>query len=588
MKTCADLIKGNSQVQERFAHNQVHKTSIVEANGSADGNSREHEEVYVIDALLDATLSVPSVSMFDVRFAASQCIQAYFYNHSAIKQHFLKRALDGHTSGEDETSNILTILIQGPQPSSAADPYRIWFAADLFSQLVFDNPEAKSVTRAVSEGDAASGEDVVSCVQSITSNLIATLRGVEDDRISVAYLIILSVWLFEDADAVNDLLSEGSTVQSILQAAAEDKRDKEIVQGLCVFLLGIVYEFSTKDSPISRRKLQPMLISGLGRERYVSKLTQLREHPLIRDFEVLPQNLVSAAPGDWPDVYFDQLFVDFLKDNFSRIRRGIDRDPGKEVARIHEGIDRELLDSLQSQIKHGQEEVQKSESDVLNLQGKLGQEQADHRRSQEKFNAELARIKNVNEALQKEHDADLERLSSDHRAATLKLKEQHGRQMQDLESDIKKSREEAVFQSKTVDEQHQSKVRLLQSRITDVEGEAAKARESLEKLRQLNELLTKKAKDNEEQAESLKKEKHLLEGTVAAHTQATSKLEEQIKTLEGRVKDSVRQQTELQVELNKKEEARSAAQTELDDLLIVLGDLEEKRASDKVSGSPFS
>lgn len=50
-----------------------------------------------------------------------------------------------------------------------------------------------------------------------------------------------------------------------------------------------------------------------------------------------------------------------------------------------------------------------------------------------------------------------------------------------------------------------------------------------------------------------------------------------------KVKDAEEKQRKAEASTKEKEEARAAAQTELDDLFVVLGDLEEKRTRDKVS-----
>jgi hypothetical protein len=49
-----------------------------------------------------------------------------------------------------------------------------------------------------------------------------------------------------------------------------------------------------------------------------------------------------------------------------------------------------------------------------------------------------------------------------------------------------------------------------------------------------------------------------------------------------KVKDAEEKQRKAEASVKDKEEARAAAQTELDDLFVVLGDLEEKRTRDKV------
>ena len=320
-------------------------------NGESAPQTNGDTTAYVIDALLDLALRVHAPSLFDARYAACECIEAYFDSHSGIRQHFLRRAIDGFSSGEDETSNVLTILMAGPKGYQWQDPYRIWFASVLAMRLLFDDTETKKVLEEVTEGDASEGEEVVSCIQVVTGNLIGAIQDGEDERVAIGYLMLLCVWMFEDDEAVNDLLSEGSTFQSLVQTASKRTQNLDISQGLCTILLGTLYEFSTKDSPIPRRKLQPLLVNGIGREFYAQKIKKLRENPYIRDFEVLPQDSSSAPIGELPEVYFENLFVDFVKDNFSRFSKAIDRDPGLEVARLHQGVDRDLVDSLRSQIE---------------------------------------------------------------------------------------------------------------------------------------------------------------------------------------------------------------------------------------------
>jgi hypothetical protein len=115
--------------------------------------------------------------------------------------------------------------------------------------------------------------------------------------------------------------------------------------------------------------------------------------------------------GGLPEVFFDKSFVDFVKDNFSRLLRAIDRDPGMEIPvvanGIQKGISREMVDSLRSQLEEKEKALQKAEEELLSLSRKLGQEQADHRRANETASVELARIKQVNDALQRHHEEDV-------------------------------------------------------------------------------------------------------------------------------------------------------------------------------------
>ncbi|KAK0103569.1 hypothetical protein ONS95_005583 [Cadophora gregata] len=414
LTTCADLIRGNPALQEGFSQFRV--TSVLdepsdEGEGEKDTVRNGVPQVYVIDGLLDLTLSVPLISAFDSRLAACECIKAYFYNHPVIRKHFLRRAIDGHTAGADETANVLTTLLQPLDTQTSSDAYRYWFAAVILFHLVYEDANAKSLAMSVVEGDAAEGEEVVTCIQTLTGNLVVGIQRNLDERILVAYLMLLCGWLFEDPDGVNDFLGEGSNLQSLAQAVSSGVGDGVMVQGLCATLLGIVYEFSTKDSPVPRATIHPIIASQLGREKYIDRLTRLRGYPFLRDFEVIPQKLSSARLGGLPEVFFDTTFVDFIKDNFSRLLRVIDRDPGMEIPVItngvQKGISREMVDSLRSQLEEKEKLLQRAQEEVVSLGRQLGQEQADHRRNKETFAVELTRIKNVNDALQRHHDDDM-------------------------------------------------------------------------------------------------------------------------------------------------------------------------------------
>jgi intracellular protein transport protein USO1 len=386
---------------------------VLDAAPATNGHSSHSSGIpliYVIDGLLDLSLSVPSTQAFDLRVAACQCIQAYFFNHPEVRMHFLRRAMEGHASGADETANILTTLLRPVGVSVANDPYRHWFAAAIMFHLVFENPEGKALAMSVTEGDAANGEEVVTCIQTITAHLVTALAREEDDRVCVGYLMLLIGWLFEDMDGVDDFLGEGSNLHALAQEIVRQSPGSILVQGLCAMVLGVIYEFSTKDSPIPRSTLHSVIMSRVGREKYMDALNKLRSHPFMRDFEVTPQK--ADGSGNLPDVYFDAIFVEFFKDNYSRIARAIDRDPGMEVSvvtnGVQKGISRELVDSLRSQLEEKDDALQAALSDVASLNGKLGQEQADHRRSKEIHVADLARIKSVNEAMQRHHEEELQ------------------------------------------------------------------------------------------------------------------------------------------------------------------------------------
>lgn len=449
--------------------------------------------IYVIDGLLDLTLSYPAPQAFDARMAAFECLKAYLFNHKAIRMHFLQRAKQGYTDGADETANVLTTLMRPLEGGGSNDPYRHWFAALVLFHLIYEDAEAKALAMSVTEGNAEEGEEVVTCIQTISGNLITGIQKGEDDRVTVAYLMLLCGWLFEDPDSVNDFLGEGSNVQSLVQAVLQAKVDG-IVQGLCAALLGIVYEFSTKDSPVPRGTLHPILASRLGRDQYIDRIKKLRSHPLLRDFEVLPQRLGSFS--GLPEVFFEQSFVDFIKDNFSRIMRAIDGDPGFEVPvlanGVQKGISRELVDSLRSQLEDKSAALQQAESNFLSMQRQLSQVEADSRKAKETSLVELARIKNVNDALQRHHEEDTQKLQASHNRALQDLQKQiqqiqknaqdeasrtqaaHNKTIQDFERQIEKVQKEAEEKAERVRERTDAEISDLKATVSKLEADLEK------------------------------------------------------------------------------------------------------------------
>ena len=440
------------------------------------------QRVNVIEALLKLTLEPsPSIQQLDARLAACECIKAFFANHPGIRMHVLRRAIDGHVSGKDEIPNIMSVLLAPPESRGNADPYQTWIASVLMFHLVFEDPEAKAMAMKVTEGDAESGEEVITCVQTIVGHLITGMQRGDDERISVGYLMLLCGWLFEDPDVVNDFLGEGSSIQSLLQETKHRGAPNALVAGLCTILLGIVYEFSSRESPISRHTLHKLLLEQMGRDQYIDKITRFRESPLVRDFEVLPQTVGAHHDGGLPDIFFDRTFVDFLKDNFSRLLRAVDREPGLEISVItngvQKGISREMVDSLRAELEDRNEAVQKLEADLVSLKQKVEQEQFEFKKAIDSSSLESSRIKQVNEALQRNHAQELQRLEAQNDHAKNELLRQHSEQLRAIDSQFKQAAADHERKSQETRQHHEAEVANLQKTIRSLESDIARSKE---------------------------------------------------------------------------------------------------------------
>ncbi|KAK4154138.1 p115 like vesicle tethering protein [Chaetomidium leptoderma] len=620
---CADMIRGNAEVQARFAGFQV-PSPLVDPT-AANGHGAQLNgipKVYIIDGLLDLVLAVSSLPSFDLRMAACTCLKAYFFKHAEIRMHFLDHAVRTHKAHADEVTNALTILLQPNPEAATVDPYRYWFAAVLILHLVHDNPETKALAMSVTEGDEASGEEVVTSIQTMTAHLLSGVAKSEDPRISIGYLMLLSCWLFEDLEGVNDFLGEFTNLQGLIQAAIENPNGDIMVQGLSAMLAGVVYEFSTKDSPVPRTKVREMIISRMGRDRYVDKLSRLRSHPLMRDHEVIPQKLEDQK---LPDVYFDDTFVDFFKDNYSRILRAIDRDPDLETSVItngvQKGVSRTLVDALRAEAADKSHALQEAQTQTASLADQLAQEQAAHERTKAALSTNTTHANDATAALRQQLAAKESALQSADAAATALT-----RQLAHEQQEHQRARAEAARLQTAHDalqRGHAQELAALQARLRQGEEVARKSEEAARKSAEQEaerarrraeaDMADLRATISRLEVDLMKASKAktvvegrvaVLEGEVKGAEAKVAEVERELKGMGGEVKKAVeraekaeervakaggeveevraraerveREVKEARKRVEEKEEARKGAQSELDDMLEVFGDLEEK------------
>ncbi|CAK7229073.1 Vesicle-mediated ER to Golgi transport protein [Sporothrix bragantina] len=588
LTTCAAIIRGNATLQENFAQLRVpspvdsSENTTPQKEGEKLYANGAHNEVYVIDGLLDLTLSVYAPHFFDVRMAACECLKAYFFNHEVVRLHFLQRAIDGHNSGADETANVLTTLLRSPTDSPSSDPYRHWFASVIMFHLVNENPKAKSLVMAVTEGDEASGEEVVTSIQTIAAHLLSSISRGDDERVIIGYLMLLLCWLFEDLEGVNDFLGEGSNVQGLIQAVIKNTSSEVAIQGLAALLLGVLYEFSTKDSSIPRQKLHEILMGRMGRDRYINKLNTLRAYPPLRDFEVIPQKLDPQADEKLPTVFFDGAFVDFFKDNYSRLLRAVDRDPGMEISfvsnGIQQGISRELVDSLRAELAEKDRTLREAQERISTLENALGQERAEHKKSRELAASDLGKAKSAQDSLFQKHEEELRQARMEHQKNRSELQ----RQMEQAQkaADTEMTRMQRRLEAQMAD------LRATSSRL---EVDLLKANKSkTQELQAARDGFKTQLADVEAVVTDTKNTVKELEGRLVAADIQEAELRE---TLEAAEEDGRKTLEKLQAAeksakdtedaLVQAREEKKSTQTELDDLLMVFADLEEKVADYK-------
>ncbi|RMY75293.1 hypothetical protein D0863_02682 [Hortaea werneckii] len=420
LKCAAALIASNPPIQEAFAaltvevhassepakpSGQVNGTkSTPSSNRGSARQSAEKPRTYVIEALLDLTLA-SSQDESSLRAAGCTLIQAYLAGHDRIRWHFLQRAIAGHAEHE-QAANVLTTLLH-----PGAEPPSIVFASWIVADLLADHPEAKAALAAVREGNENEGEDVLTSIQALGSQLQSALQPTPDERLIAAYAGLLTLLLWEFASGVNDLLSEGSGLVQALVTGANPNSGDAVVAGVAASLLGTLYEFSTKDSPIPRRTLAPLLTQKLGRSKYLEALTLLRRHPAVRDADL---------EGPSEDSLLSAKFIDLFMNEYTRLRRAVDKDPGVEVlppSAAEAGVDRDVLDELRGQLQATKDALTQAQQEALTASQQAEQDRLTSAKELQTSTSEVERLRKINEAMQNGHQSELEKLAREHEQA---------------------------------------------------------------------------------------------------------------------------------------------------------------------------
>jgi intracellular protein transport protein USO1 len=642
LQCAADLIANNPPLQESFAALTVvlpseselpSLSSSQQLNGSRSqapsnkGSARpsaEKPRTYIIEALLDVTLDQPQS---DVVMRSSTCIliQAYLIAHDRIRAHFLQRAMSGHSQQED-AANVLTTLSQ-----QGGDPVGLLFASWIVQDLIAENVDAKSALAAVKEGNESEGEDVLTFIQALGSELEALLQQAVELRAIAAYSSLLTVFLWEFASGVDNLLAEGSSLVQALAVNVKDATSDPLVAGLSAALLGTVYEFSTKDSPIPRRTLAPLLTQKLGRSKYLDALVELRKQPAVRDFDLM-------EAGD-PDIILCQSFVDLFSVEYSRLRKAIDKDPGLEVlppSAAEAGVDRDVLDDLRQQLQTSKDALALAQKEGVEVGQKSEQDRLTAAKELQTATAEVERLRRINSAMQQSHESELEKAASQHEQQRQAVLAEHQRALNAAQQDSQRQVQTAVIESEA---SFTARIQEFERRIAEMgnthrteQAAHANTRQQLESLTAKHNDISTREKSTSTQLAELSQKHNRLEkehnNLQASSSQATTELEQvseesekrffelerlnnQLKDLKDELKgkdeelaaeragfadlekeleaakstagsaakssDTTEKVEALQKQLDGARESEKSAKEELESMLLVMGDIEAKR-----------
>ncbi|KAJ3827059.1 p115 like vesicle tethering protein [Lentinula raphanica] len=350
-----------------------------------------------------------STSGLELRIAAVGVFEN-FVRKEEIKYAIISAmvASEGNDPSKLPPTPLLQALSMSPEASGPLDHVlvsSIHFASLLFSHLLRSSPRCKTLARSIrpqtstqpptdggnffvpADGPAPvpavvpepvtddDDDDPQTLIQVLSENLslaflsrsrsdTSDLESREWDRLIVGYLTLLSQWMWEDPAAVRDFLNSGGLgilVEPINHVSETDF----LISSLCVFLLGILYEYNREPGEITRATISPIL-NRLGVDTLLGRMARLREDDRFKN--VSPETLVQHYPGTAPhsqttvqegEVWFDWAFVDFWKSNYYTVQRGLSTDPDQLASASGPSAETAMLiASLQDTLRSQSQEIE--------------------------------------------------------------------------------------------------------------------------------------------------------------------------------------------------------------------------------------
>nr|POE68849.1 intracellular protein transport protein uso1 [Quercus suber] len=585
LNCAAGLIACNAPLQEAFANltillpsaAQPESQPMKQTNGnlsvasSKRGSARtslEGRRVHIIEALLDRTLAQAQAEL-SLRAASCGLIQAYLASHGRITVHFMTRAVAGHDNHEKAPNVLLTLL------DSATDTAAIVFASWIVSDLVAHELETRVAFAALTEGNESEGEDVLTSIQALGAQLQQTLKQDPDARRVGAYASVLIILLWENATSVSNLLSEGSGLLQALVLAITSGNSDPIVAGLAAVLLGTIYEFSTKDSPIPRRTLAPLLTQKVGRSRYMDALLQLRKQPAIRDcdFEDLNQS----------EKIFSAVLVELFTTEYSRLRKAIDKDPGVEVlplSTMKAGVDRDVLDELRQEAQASKDALSQAQQETILTGQRHDTERMTAAKELQTATAEVGRLRKINQAMQQSHESELQKLATKQEKEKGDIHNSHQRSLTQTRLDADRQTQSALrerdvtFAQKT--QEYERKLAEMGNMHRSEQSGHTQARQQLESLTAKHADISARERSSSQQLEALKQQHNKMQREMDVLQIRASRLDQDLEIAKAEVESRGEEISRLTANVSELKDELDGKDAELATERSGFGDLEKE------------
>ncbi|KAJ2995360.1 hypothetical protein HDV02_000862 [Globomyces sp. JEL0801] len=255
-------------------------------------------------------------------------------NHSFIEDNMDGQVFVASSVLPQNSTPIGTLLVTSLTDLSLSvrDPLRIWFSSNALMHSLFHNTHAQDIC--LSAHFEEHGESIV-FLHKVCYSLLCASRDGLDHRVQIGLLSLLIVWAFDNTKVVKEFLSEGSNMQFLVEQISQSSGIDPVVQGLSVFLYGVLYKFNDDTEPV---------FSKIGVDIFLSRVQRLKETKAVA-----ANDKVNATKEE--DLALDPIFLEFT--------------------RTH--LDTNEFESMKEKLKELTESLKKKDDEIAQLREQIAQ-----------------------------------------------------------------------------------------------------------------------------------------------------------------------------------------------------------------------
>lgn len=526
LMTVASLINSNDVLQADLLSMDVPYYPLTNMY-----STEQPRVIPVAQALLNWAVALNSTHLFDLRVASLECLTSSFISNAQAKYAFIHDQVEGYAQHLDdqEDVNLISVVAEYSEDTSL-NPFRVWFACAIIMRLFVESSESKDQLRKVKVGDESLGMEVHSLIQAIAGELQTALLQT-DPTVALGYLQLLTVWLYDDTEAVNELTAESSVIQALLAHQSPDP----LVESLSVIVLGTAYTFCTKDSPVSRIDFHNLLTKTLGKDQYLVLVRKFRQSPIFQNFEASDMFGAPRLSNGNPAVYVDIPFVELMREHISYISRAIFANPKIEPS---SKVTLEMLDEVKSNLHQKSELLEGTESQLKETKDRIGE--------LESRIVEYEDDKKKTASNSQEQDAEIAKLKAE---------------VADLKPKLTSASEEL--------EKTQSKLKTSTKELNDLKQELSEQTKKIETLTAAKDKAEKGVNEMTREIFQLQRAKDKAEKEVTTLKSADAKLQSEIKSLKTKLETSHSSESSLKKqvqEAQKKSKSDADAHSQIKDM----------------------